>query len=85
MHPQLQELKERMQAEAHDVAALLWGDPDVALEHTRQLRDLTAQAEAIAVRIMRTDHGSSWQQIADALGVSRQAAWERFHHIDEDE
>ena len=26
-----------------------------------------------------SDGGVSWQEIADALGISRQAAWERYH------
>jgi predicted transcriptional regulator len=29
--------------------------------------------------------GHSWQEIADALGVSRQSAWERFAESDEEE
>jgi hypothetical protein len=35
----------------------------------RQLRDSVAQARK---------QGSSWEQIGQALGVSRQSAWERF-------
>jgi hypothetical protein len=35
----------------------------------RQLRDSVAQAR---------EQGVSWEQIGKALGVSRQAAWERF-------
>jgi hypothetical protein len=35
----------------------------------RQLRDSVAQARTL---------GSSWEQIGQALGVSRQSAWERF-------
>jgi len=35
----------------------------------RQLRDSVAQARK---------QGVSWEQIGKALGVSRQAAWERF-------
>jgi hypothetical protein len=26
--------------------------------------------------------GLSWQQIADQLGVTKQAAWEKWHHLD---
>ncbi len=29
--------------------------------------------------------GHSWQDIANALGVTRQSAWERFKVVDEDE
>jgi len=36
------------------------------------------------VRLARTK-GHSWQQIADALGVSRQSAWERFRDIEHPE
>lgn len=28
--------------------------------------------------------GLSWREIATTLGVSRQAAWERWHEIDQD-
>jgi len=35
----------------------------------RELRDAVARARA---------QGVSWEQIGKALGVSRQAAWERF-------
>lgn len=27
--------------------------------------------------------GLSWTEIAGALGVTRQSAWERFHELDE--
>lgn len=27
-------------------------------------------------------NGWTWQQIGDALDVSRQSAWERFHHVE---
>jgi hypothetical protein len=49
----------------------------------RQLRDVQAAlrdvraAEVALVKQARED-GQTWQAIADALGVTRQAAWERF-------
>lgn len=30
------------------------------------------------------DQGRSWQEIADVLGVSRQAAWERYRDTEQD-
>lgn len=35
------------------------------------------------VRIAR-EHGHSWREIAEALGVTRQSAWERFKVVDEE-
>jgi biotin operon repressor len=34
-----------------------------------------------AVHLARRS-GYSWQDIGEALGVSRQAAWQRFAHLD---
>ena len=42
---------------------------------------LRAELDAIitdSVRQMRSAHGFSWQQIGDELGVTRQAAYQRF-------
>jgi len=47
-------------------------DPDVGLRAVRALRDLADRLEVLQVRNAR-DRGWSWQQIAGALGVSRQA------------
>jgi DNA-binding NarL/FixJ family response regulator len=47
-------------------------DPDVGLRAIRSLRDLADRLETLQVRNARA-RGWSWQQIADALGVSRQA------------
>ena len=62
-------------------------DPATAeVEHTDDLRQIAAESEAVradearlreAVEIARA-HGRSWNQIAMALGVSRQAARQRF-------
>lgn len=47
-------------------------DPSVGLRAVSALRRLLEQLEAAQVRNARV-HGWSWQDIADALGVSRQA------------
>lgn len=62
-------------------------DPAITdLEHTDDLRQVAVDSEAVradearlreAVEIARA-HGRSWNQIAVALGVSRQAARQRF-------
>lgn len=62
-------------------------DPDaVAVERTDDLREIAAAAEAVraddarlreAVTLARA-HGRSWNHIALALGVSRQAARQRL-------
>jgi DNA-binding NarL/FixJ family response regulator len=54
------------------VAAAAADDPATGLRAIRALRDLTERLEALQVANAR-DRGWSWQQIADALGVSRQA------------
>lgn len=62
-------------------------DPDTAeVEHTDDLRDVAVASEAVqsdqarlreAVETARA-RGRSWNEIALALGVSRQAARQRF-------
>ena len=47
-------------------------DPAVGLAAVASLRVLLESLEQLQVRNAR-EHGWSWQQIADALGVSRQA------------
>jgi DNA-directed RNA polymerase specialized sigma24 family protein len=47
-------------------------DPDTGLRAVRAMRELADRLEVLQVRNAR-DRGWSWQQIADALGVSRQA------------
>jgi len=48
-----------------------------ALEDIRFVRALLDTAERNAVRTARS-HGQSWTDVASALGVSRQSAWERW-------
>ncbi len=47
-------------------------DPNVGLRAVAALRRLLEQLEAVQVRNARA-HGWSWQEIAEVLGVSRQA------------
>jgi DNA-directed RNA polymerase specialized sigma24 family protein len=47
-------------------------DPQVGLRAVAALRQLLEQLEALQVGNAR-DHGWSWQEIAEVLGVSRQA------------
>ena len=47
-------------------------DPEVGLRAVAALRRLLERLEAIHVDGART-HGLSWQEIADELGVSKQA------------
>jgi DNA invertase Pin-like site-specific DNA recombinase len=50
-----------------------------AIQEVRQACDNT---EVRTVRYARKA-GFSWAEIATALGVSRQAVWERWHELDE--
>ena len=56
--------------------------------------DLAAALEAIdqakaatdtIIRRLRWTHGATWQQIGEQVGISRQAAWERWRHTDLDQ
>ncbi|MGY1697191.1 MULTISPECIES: helix-turn-helix domain-containing protein [unclassified Geodermatophilus] len=47
-------------------------DPAVGLRGVRALRDLADRLEVLQVAAARR-RGWSWQQVADALGVTRQA------------
>lgn len=50
-----------------------------AIQQVRQTCDHT---ELVSVKYARKA-GLSWAEIANALGVTRQAVWERWHEIDE--
>jgi hypothetical protein len=52
-------------------------DPAVGLRAVTALRRLADQVEARSVALARAD-GWSWDQIGDALGVSRQSVHARF-------
>lgn len=64
-------------------------NPDTAaVDNTEDLRDIAEAADAVATEEARLTeavqharaHGRSWTRIAVALGVSRQAARQRFGH-----
>ncbi len=52
-------------------------DPAIGLRAVRALRDLADRLEALQVARAR-DQGWSWQQIAERLGVSRQAVHKKY-------
>ncbi|MFF3749580.1 helix-turn-helix domain-containing protein [Streptomyces sp. NPDC002018] len=52
-------------------------DPRVGLRAVAALRRLLERLEAVQVRNAR-NQGWSWQEIADVLGVSRQAAHKKY-------
>jgi len=49
----------------------------------QEIRQTCDRTELNTVRQAR-GVGLSWTEIATALGVTRQAAWERWHELDED-
>jgi hypothetical protein len=60
------------------VDGLSSGDPEVGLGAVLALRRLHERLEKIHVANAR-DHGWSWQDIADAIGVSRQAVHQKYN------
>ena len=52
-------------------------DPRVGLRAVAGLRKLLEQLEAVQVRAARVS-GWSWQEIADELGVSKQAVHKKY-------
>ena len=60
-------------------AAVSDPDPLVALGATRALSGLLSTWEArLAGEAVAA--GATWETVGSTVGVSRQAAWERFHH-----
>jgi DNA-directed RNA polymerase specialized sigma24 family protein len=55
-------------------------DPAVGLRAVAALRKLLERLEAIQVRNAR-QHGWSWQDIAEALGTSRQAVHKKHRRL----
>ena len=60
----------------------LWNEQsdDELLSSLARIQGVVAQADAAVhhhVSLLR-DRGISWTRIGEALGVSKQAAWERF-------
>ena len=54
-------------------------DPLAALGATRALAGLLSTWESRLVG-EAIEAGATWEVVGGAVGVSRQAAWERFHH-----
>ncbi|WP_230119418.1 helix-turn-helix domain-containing protein [Arthrobacter sp. Bi83] len=52
-------------------------DPVVGLRAVGALRRLAEQVEAVQVRVAR-QQGWTWEQIGDALGVSRQSVHAKY-------
>ena len=52
-------------------------DPAIGLRAVRSLRELAERLELLQVRRAR-ELGLSWQEIAEALGVTRQAVHKRY-------
>jgi len=52
-------------------------DPGVGFRAVGALHRLAEQVEASSVRLAR-DRGWSWEQIGDALGISRQSAHAKY-------
>lgn len=53
------------------------GDPAAGLRAVGALHRLAEQVEAVHVRLAR-DRGWSWEQIGDALGMSRQSVHAKY-------
>ncbi|TNC37217.1 RNA polymerase subunit sigma-70 [Mumia zhuanghuii] len=64
-----------------DLKAATDTDPAVGLRAVRALRDLAERLERLQVERARS-LGWSWQQVADALGVSRQAAHKKHGDVE---
>ncbi len=59
------------------MADLRSDDPAVGLRAVGALHRLAEQVEAASVKLAR-ERGWSWEQIADALGVSRQSVHAKY-------
>jgi hypothetical protein len=64
--------------EAIEMSELASADPGVGLGAVRTLQRMQEKLEAIHVANARA-HGWSWQDIADALEVSRQAVHKKYN------
>ncbi|MBD8078286.1 helix-turn-helix domain-containing protein [Cellulosimicrobium arenosum] len=60
-----------------DLDAASGADPDAGLRAVRSLRVLAERLEALQVASAR-EQGWSWQEIAERLGVTRQAAHKKY-------
>ncbi|MBV9409991.1 MAG: hypothetical protein JO148_00225 [Acidimicrobiia bacterium] len=84
----MDEVQDEQHPQERDVPALLtqaWEtattatDPLEALGATRALKAQLPTWEAQLVKEAVAE-GATWETIGDSVGVSRQAAWDRFHH-----
>ena len=66
-----------------DQQALSARDPEIGLRAVVSLRRLTERMEAIQVTNARRQ-GWTWAQIAERLGVSKQAAHQKYRHLEEE-
>ena len=73
---ELSDLSDRFQGTAADAAGS--ADPAVGLRAVQALQRLQERLEAIHVANAR-EQGWSWQAIASALGVSRQAVHQKYN------
>lgn len=64
--------------DSRDVRALDSNLAERELQFLADLRAATDRALSNAVPYAQKKRGLSWQRIGDLLGMSRQAAWERF-------
>ena len=55
-----------------------------ALVDIHLVRGLLERAELVAVKTARR-HDKSWSEIGTMLHMTRQAAWDRWHDIDDDQ
>lgn len=55
------------------------------LQTLTAVQDVRAQCDRTELRTVQAARttGLSWTEIATALGVTRQSAWERWHEVDE--
>jgi len=56
-------------------------NPHLQAVHDAQLAYSDAFSERLATVVKARIEGASWEQIGDALGLTKQGAWEQFHRI----
>lgn len=76
--PELERLLDDTYANLIELAEV--SAPLERLQHLRKQRELTAQATDVAMLLARR-RGATWADIGDALGVSAQAAEQRYRRL----
>ena len=67
----------------HDRSGEAWKQElRATLECVQQIRRKCDMTELRTVKLAR-EAGMSWTEIASILGVTRQAAWDRWHEMDD--